>query len=253
MNRIIISKNKLENYKDEFISIQNHIITFQKNGDYTLEYLDSDDIKLDIIIPDQVCVKLFIWSIDQRLRIKTHYKLGSFSNLMLFQFYCNKSVAEDVIMDLDGEYSKISSSFSSISMGCDEYHIVVNHHNHHVTSSISNKCIGLDKSKIHFQIDSVLDKGNVGCVMDQNTRILTLGDVDAKVVPNMFISEDSVEARHGAVIGSFREEDIFYLMSRGISREEAVMLLIKGFLFSNFVVDMDKRGRILECIRKIWG
>ena len=253
MNRIIISKNKLENYTDEFISIQEHVITFQKNGDYTLEYIESDDIKLDIIIPDQVCVKLFIWSVDQKIRVKTHYKLGNFSNLLLFQFYCNKSVDENVIIDLEGEYSKISSSFSSISIGNDEYHIVVNHHNHHVTSSISNKCIGLDKSKIHFQIDSLLDKGNIGCVMDQPTRIFNLDDVDATVIPRLFLSEDSVEARHGGVIGSFREEDIFYFMSRGISRKEAMLLLIKGFLFSNFVVDTDKRGRILECIRKIWG
>lgn len=253
MNRIIINKNKLENYQDDFVSIQDYVITFKKNGEYTLEYLNSDDVKLDIIVMNQVCVKLFIWSVDQKVHVKNHYQLGNFSNLLLFQFYCNKGVKEDVTIDLDGEYSKVSSSFSSISMGSDEYHIVVNHHAHHVTSSISNKCIGLDKSKIHFQIDSVLDKGNVGCVMDQNTRILTLGDVNAKIIPNMFINEDSVEARHGSVIGSFREEDIFYLMSRGNSREEAMVLLIKGFMFSNLLVDMEKRGRILECIRKIWG
>ena len=77
----------------------------------------------------------------------------------------------------------------------------------------------------------MLEKGNTDCIMDQNSRILTLGDVQAKIIPNMFIEEDSVEARHGSIIGSFDEEEVFYLMSRGISREEAILLLIKGFLF----------------------
>ncbi len=251
MNRIIVDRNRLENYQSDAISIQNGRIIFYKSGDYTLEYLESDFVKLDIIILDQVMVKLFVWSVDQTLQVDVHYKLGKYSNLILFQFYYNKFVKEQVVFDLDGEYSKISSNFSSISKNDEEYHIIVNHNQHHVTSAISNKCIGLDKSKIFFQIDSVLEKGNTDCVMDQNTRILTMGDVLAKIEPNMFIEEDSVEAKHGSIIGSFQEEDVFYLMSRGIDREEAIMLLVKGYLFSNLVVDMEKRAKILECIQEI--
>lgn len=252
MNRIIIDRNKLLPYEGEGVSIQNGVITFFQNGDYCLEYLDSSEITLDIIIKDKVTVKLFIWSTHQALEVRSHYQLGRFSNLILFQFYCNKQVKEEVIFDLKGEYSKVSSSFSSISGGKEQYHMVINHQNHHVSSSIYNKCIGLDKSQIHMQIDSVLDKGNIDCTMNQNTRILTLGDVDAKIIPNMFIREDSVEARHGAVIGSFKDEEIFYLMSRGITEKEAIILLVKGFIFSNLTVDLEKREKILNCIQKIW-
>ena len=110
---------------------------------------------------------------------------------------------------------------------------------------------GLDKSKIKIQIDSVLDKGNYDCVMNQVSRILTLGEVEAEIIPNMFTHEDSVEAKHGSVIGSFRDEELFYLMSRGISFEEAITLLIKGFIFSNLIVDMEKRAKIFQIIQNL--
>ena len=69
----------------------------------------------------------------------------------------------------------------------------------------------------------------------------------------MFIDEDSVVAKHGSVIGGFREDEIFYLMSRGVSYQEAVNLLIKGFIFSNLVVDMEKRASILSIIQNLGG
>ena len=102
-----------------------------------------------------------------------------------------------------------------------------------------------------MQIDSILDKGNIDCIMEQNSRILTLGDVDATIIPNMFIEEDSVEARHGSVVGRIKPEDIFYLESRGITYEEAVILIIKGLIFSNLALDMEKRAMIFKIIQEL--
>ena len=251
MRSIIIDKNLIDDYRDDDLEIHDGEILFCRNGEYTIEYRDSDSIHLDIKLLDGVMVKLFIWSYDNDIRIENHYRMGKNSHLILNQFYYNKNVCEKLIADLDGENSKFSQGFSSISKGNEEYHIIVNHNHRQVQSSISNKCIGLDGSKIHFVIDSILDKGNVDCVMDQTTRILTLGDVDTSVKPNMFIEEDSVEARHGSVIGGFYPEEIFYLMSRGISREEAITLLMKGFIFSNLIVDMEKRARIFQVIQDL--
>ncbi len=250
-NKFILKKNTLESFSSKEIDIVDSHIVFKKNGDYVLEYENCSHVNLDISVMDDVMVKLFIFSRDNDVDICNHYVLGKRSNLMLFQFYDNKNVHENTVIDLDGENSKFYQGFSSISRGCEEYHIVVNHNKMGVCSDIRNKCIALDGSDISIQIDSNLEKGNSSCVMDQVSRILTFGDVRAKIIPNMFIEEDSVEARHGSIIGSFDEEEVFYLMSRGISREEAILLLIKGFLFSNIVVDLEKREFIMRSILKL--
>ncbi len=251
MNKIVIQNNYLEEYEDDSLTVFSQRIIFKKSGDYVLEYEKCNDIQLEIVVLDQVMVKLFISSIENELVAQHHYILGTESQLLLFQFYCNHSVREKTIVDLNGKKSLFSQGFSSISRGCEEYHIIVNHNQQDVVSDIRNKCIGLDGGKIRIQIDSNLEKGNANCVMDQTSRILTLGDVEAEIIPNMFIEDDQVTARHGSVIGGFQDDEIFYLMSRGISYEEAEMLLIKGFIFSNLIVDLEKRAMIFSCIQNL--
>ena len=248
MSNKIIIKNGIVDSFPKGVKVLDKELVFFENGDYVIEYDCCNDLSLDIILEDNVLVKLFIFSKHNDLKVHNHYVLGCKSELLLFQFYDNYSVNENITVDLNGEYSKYYEGFSSISRGNEEYHIIVNHNALYVSSDISNKCIGLDGSRIYMQIDSNLKKGNSDCVMEQESRILTLGDVDACIVPNMYIDEDSVEARHGSIIGGFNDEEIFYLMSRGICYDEAISLLIKGFLFSNLVVDYEKREYIMNSI-----
>ena len=90
--------------------------------------------------------------------------------------------------------------------------------------------IAMDNASIEFNIDSNVDYGNSGTIMNQSTKIINLGENRSVIKPNMNISEYDVKAKHGSVVGKFREEDIFYLMSRGISYNDSLKLLIKGFL-----------------------
>ncbi|MNI88787.1 FeS cluster assembly protein SufD [compost metagenome] len=48
--------------------------------------------------------------------------------------------------------------------------------------------------------------------------------------PILLIDEDDVKAGHAASVGQVNPEQIYYLMSRGISREQAERLVIYGFL-----------------------
>lgn len=48
--------------------------------------------------------------------------------------------------------------------------------------------------------------------------------------PILLIDEDDVTAGHAASVGQVNPEQVYYLMSRGISRTEAEALIIYGFL-----------------------
>ncbi|MDD9956553.1 MAG: Fe-S cluster assembly protein SufD [Anaerolineaceae bacterium] len=64
----------------------------------------------------------------------------------------------------------------------------------------------------------------------QACRNMLLGDearMDA--IPGLEIEADDVKCSHAATFGTLEEEPIFYLMSRGISRPEAELMVIKGF------------------------
>lgn len=251
MNNIIINNNILEDYSNEYLKIENNSITFLKSNEYNIKYINSTNINLKLIIKDNISINLFIISKDNEIIIDNTYSLGENSNLIISKFYCNKNTNETINVYLNGKHSNFSSNFSNIITNKDYYHLIINHNNDYVKSIISNKCIGCDEAKIDFTIDSILPKGNMNCIMDQTTKVLTLGNVETKINPNMFIEEDSVEAKHGSVISSFNEEELFYLKSRGISEEEAIYLLIKGFIFSNLNLDMENRAIIFDCLNNI--
>ncbi len=65
--------------------------------------------------------------------------------------------------------------------------------------------------------------------------------------PELEIYADDVKCSHGATSGSVDEDSIYYLMTRGLSRKEAVKLLIDGFL--NEVVDMIKSNSVKEFVK----
>jgi Fe-S cluster assembly protein SufD len=64
----------------------------------------------------------------------------------------------------------------------------------------------------------------------QTNRNLILSDrARADSLPNLEIAADDVRCSHAATIGQLDEDEIFYLLSRGIPKKEAIRLVIFGF------------------------
>ncbi len=65
----------------------------------------------------------------------------------------------------------------------------------------------------------------------QTNRNLLLSDhARADSLPNLEIQADDVRCSHGATVGQLDAESRFYLMSRGLTREQAERLVVMGFL-----------------------
>jgi Fe-S cluster assembly protein SufD len=65
----------------------------------------------------------------------------------------------------------------------------------------------------------------------QTNRNLVLSEhARADSLPNLEIEADDVKCSHGATVGQLDENALFYLMSRGLSRERAERLVVLGFL-----------------------
>lgn len=52
----------------------------------------------------------------------------------------------------------------------------------------------------------------------------------AEAIPSLEIDENEVKAGHASTVGPVDEEQLFYLMSRGITRKEAKSHVVRGFL-----------------------
>ena len=85
-------------------------------------------------------------------------------------------------------------------------------------------------NKLDFEITgNVLNKSGK-CECNQKNQILNISDGKSTILPKLLIDNYDVISSHSAYIGKFKDEILFYLMSRGISEKVSYDLLIKSFL-----------------------
>ena len=62
-----------------------------------------------------------------------------------------------------------------------------------------------------------------------NDNLLLSRQAEVNTTPRLEILADEVSCQHGATVGQLDEEALYYMRSRGIHKDEASRLLIKGF------------------------
>jgi Fe-S cluster assembly protein SufD len=65
--------------------------------------------------------------------------------------------------------------------------------------------------------------------MQTNRNIILSDSAFARSIPNLEIEANDVRCGHAASVGPVEEDQLFYLMSRGIPRDEAEKLIVFGF------------------------
>jgi Fe-S cluster assembly protein SufD len=84
----------------------------------------------------------------------------------------------------------------------------------------------------------------------QKVRNLLLSDdAEANSMPGLEIMADEVRCTHGATSGQIEEEELFYLLSRGIPPEAAQKLIVLGFL--NEGIERVKNAPIRERLKAL--
>lgn len=90
-----------------------------------------------------------------------------------------------------------------------------------------------DKATLTFNGIGHIIKGAKNADAQQESRVLMLSEkARGDANPILLIDENEVTAGHAASVGRVDPEEMYYLMSRGLSKHEAERLVIRGFLGS---------------------
>lgn len=247
MNKILIGKKIISDSNN--VSINGNKISFLVDDSYEIEYTDSGKYNLTFVVDSNVSI--LEYSFDKNLEIDNKYIVNK-GNLLITKFYNNYNVNEKIDIDLCSPEATVDYKFSNICRENENYEINVNHKANKTVSNIINKSVALKNSKLHFIINSNVLEKSIKSILNQTTRIVTMDECDTSISPNMFIPIDDVEAKHGSIIGTFKNDDIFYLMSKGISYNDTLKLLIKGYILSNMIINHEIRKRIMDIIDTYW-
>lgn len=91
---------------------------------------------------------------------------------------------------------------------------------------------GVVKNKASLVIDGIgtIKKANRQSNSHQTNKIIVFDkSCRAKANPYLYIDEYDVKASHGASVGKIDEEHLYYLQSRGLSKEDAMHLVTYGY------------------------
>ncbi len=225
-------------------------ITVTASTTLILHHQCIEDMKVNICFSVLPNVDFHLCEIRENgsLKVKYNYELEENSSTNVLKFYdCDELKELDVIC-LNGEQATIHHQIKTIAKKNQRLDMVVYHNAMRTNSDIVNQGVTIQDGKLQVQVTSIVYQGIKNCHVNQNNRIIMMNEHKSVIQPILLIEEQEVSANHAAYIGKFKEEQIFYLMSRGIPRNQAIQLLVEGFLLES-VTEPDLIQPILE---KYW-
>ena len=101
----------------------------------------------------------------------------------------------------------------------------------YTSSTINSKSISMDGGRTSYRGFLKVYPGCVGVRSNVRCDALLLDEESrSDTYPYMEIEEEQVSIGHEAVVSKIGEEQLFYLMSRGLSETEATTLIVNGFI-----------------------
>ena len=97
--------------------------------------------------------------------------------------------------------------------------------------NISNNVVCLDNADFSMNVIGKIEKGAKRSKCHQKNRCLTFEKPkSSKILPVLLIDENDVEASHSLSSGTIDEDVLFYMNSRGLSKKDALKLLLVSYL-----------------------
>jgi len=100
----------------------------------------------------------------------------------------------------------------------------------HTSSRIIAKSISKDGGTTTYRGFVHVNKNAINSKVSVNCDALMINHAISNTIPIMKIEQPETHVAHEATVGKIGEEDIFYLMSRGLSKDEATHLIVSGFI-----------------------
>lgn len=244
MNRILIGSgnDKIEIVKKDkvIVNVTHDVNVLIENDSFNEYVFNVYDSNLNILVTKEK-------KNDMTYEINVNKGTVSFNNVSygLGNVFLN--------VNLNKEESTVLIHNSVIAKKKLKYFIKVNHNKNLTNSFIYNNGITKDDGAIEFNVSSYVPKKSKECCVNQDSKIITLNDVNENMInPILLIDEYECEAKHAAFIGNFNKDELFYLMSRGLTLMESKILLINGLLIGTLDVCFNEKENLRKKLKEEW-
>ena len=145
----------------------------------------------------------------------------------------------DYVNDLTININVISSDRSKFTLNacfiCEgkyELNIDNNLYGSDIENTVNIRGINEKSGTVKILMNGVVAGETKNNIMNEYARIINKSDSANVLIPNLIVNTNEVSANHGVSIGGFRDNELFYLMSKGIDKHTAKKIIEEGFILS---------------------
>jgi len=202
-----------------------------KSGNYELNYQKNTIIN----ITDNVALNDYNNIYDLNINIKSNSKVFLDKVNIL-----NKNL--NLVINLIDD-SILNLNWVIINDGKNKIHLTINMNGSKCSATAKVRIINKTKdSNLDFVIDGNIEKNTFDNILLEDIKGLILGEDTIKISPNMDVKTNEIIANHLVTIGSFNKDELFYLNTRGLSKNKSEELLTKSFICN--ILNEDLKNRI---------
>lgn len=225
----------------------NDVLNITNNGEYlintslnqVINILESveakvllDDLNGNVVINLNKYSTLELISISNKLS-NSNITINMLANSNLN--YKMGSVVEtnaNLVCNLNEEKANASIEYLVLNKNTSsKFNQVINHNALETSSEINNIGVTFENSNIKFDTTSHIYKGMSKSSAKQLSRGVILADNSSITsLPILKIDEYDVFANHGTAIGRMSDDELFYLMSRGLTKEDSYKLILSSLI-----------------------
>ena len=243
MNRIVVgSGSNIEKILNDkvVINVKEDVNLLINNNKYETYEINVNDANVNV---------LFIEENVKKTNVLINVNKG-FAVLNMLSYNLSDRKIE---VNLNECFSNVKICNSVIAINKVLCHVKVNHNAKNTTSFIYNNGITKKDGTIKFDVVSFAPKCASISKINQDSKIITLNDVNENEInPVLLIDSFDAEARHAAFIGNFKEEELFYLKSRGLNRRDCEDLLINGLIIGTLDICFDEKEKLKNKLKEEW-
>lgn len=242
MNKILVSNNIEESIKDN--------TKYEFKDDNTV-WLEFNEIEKNISLIISNNTKIVLNILSKNSNIKFNIKVEENASLILNNLILEGSTS--IYVDLNNQGASFKLNYSILSSKNSNNVIEVKHKSSKTNAILKNHGFSSKKANLIFDVSAYIDKDASKCISKQDNKIIENENSLSQINPNLYIDNYDIEASHSAYVGEFKEEQLFYLMSRGLTEEESKFLLLKSFLIGSFDLEDNIKERYYHEVIKYFN
>ena len=243
-NKILNIKNKIKINENSEIHFVEYTINESKfiNNVYEHIVLEKNSKLKSLYIQSNKNEGYFYKFLQNKLHYNSDYLGLIFSSGLKFnkmdiecdliEKNCKCNILSALFLDKK-EHQEIKTRINHLAPNCKSFQ--------NVKKVLCSESKGVYQGKIY-----VKDNAQKTDAYQQSKALLLNDNAEFDSKPELEIYADDVKCSHGSTSGSVDEDSLYYLMTRGLNRDDAVKLLVKGFL--DDVVEFIKSSSIKKFV-----